>query len=133
MSETHSYVTVEIGQAAYQEIRAVLDKAGYQHTFINQTDGRELIDMRGLAVTTEAVPRPKTILVNGKELPFTEAQITYEQVVALAYPNSQWDGWSMTFFGKLPGGGEMSGLLSKGKCIRALDRMSFTVVDTSNA
>ncbi len=134
MSTTHSYAILEISQASYEEIKASLFKAGYQHAFHKDIDGREVIDMHGLAVATERVPTPKTIFVNGREMPFTEGHVTYEQIVALAYPDKKpWDGWSMTFHGKLPGGGEMNGCLSKGKSIRVLDRMVFSVANTSGA
>jgi hypothetical protein len=50
MRVTHTYVTLEISRAAFDEIKAKLEAADYQHAF-NQ-DGTE-IDMNGIAVTPE--------------------------------------------------------------------------------
>lgn len=47
--QTHTYVTLDISEAAYTEIRGKLEAAGYQHTFIS---GGE-IDMQGIAVKNE--------------------------------------------------------------------------------
>ena len=46
MTYTHTYVTLEISAAAYDEIAAKLLKAGYSHCF--NDDGE--IDMHGLAL-----------------------------------------------------------------------------------
>lgn len=49
--QTHTYVTLEISDEAYQEIRSKLDAAGYQHTFM---PGGE-IDLSGIAVKSDGV------------------------------------------------------------------------------
>lgn len=49
MRSTHTYVVLEISQDAYDEIRAKLESAGYQHAFM---DGGE-IDMHGIAVNLD--------------------------------------------------------------------------------
>jgi hypothetical protein len=49
---THTYAILEISRAAYDEIRAKLEAASYQHTFI-QKQSREVIDMHGIAVAIE--------------------------------------------------------------------------------
>lgn len=46
---TYTYVVLEISAAAYAEIRAKLQAAWYAHAFHN-SDGREVIDMHGIAV-----------------------------------------------------------------------------------
>jgi hypothetical protein len=46
MRHTHTYVTLEISDVAYAEIRAKLEAADYPHTFM--PDGE--IDMTGIAV-----------------------------------------------------------------------------------
>ncbi len=43
---THTYALLELSQAAYDEIRAKLEEAGYQHTFHEENR----IDMHGIAV-----------------------------------------------------------------------------------
>ena len=48
--QTHTYVTLPVSRAAFNEIKAKLEAADSQHTF-NQ-DGTE-IDMTGIAVTPE--------------------------------------------------------------------------------
>jgi hypothetical protein len=44
---THTYVLMELSQAAYEEIAAKMREAGYDHVF--GADGE--IDMHGIAVT----------------------------------------------------------------------------------
>jgi len=48
---THTYVVLELTPAAFNEIKAKLTAAGYQHAFIT-TDTRLLISMEGLAVAS---------------------------------------------------------------------------------
>lgn len=56
---THAYATLEISQSAFDEIRAKLETAGYQHAFAK--DG--VIDMHGIAVQGDGTPnRAKVIL-----------------------------------------------------------------------
>jgi hypothetical protein len=45
--QTHTFVELELSPAAYDEIRLKLERAGYQHAFIDHNT----IDMHGLAVT----------------------------------------------------------------------------------
>lgn len=52
MRTTHTLATLELSPAAYDEIRAKLEAAGYQHAF----DGG-LIDMTGIGLERED-PRP---------------------------------------------------------------------------
>lgn len=53
MRTTHTYAILEISAAAYEEIRAKLEQAGYQHAFHPKADGRIAIDMYGIAVATD--------------------------------------------------------------------------------
>ncbi len=50
---THTYAILELSKPAYDEIRAKLDAAGYQHAF--HDDG--VIDMHGIAVNIEQEPK----------------------------------------------------------------------------
>lgn len=52
MRTTHTYAILEISQAAYEEIKAKLEAAGYQHAF-HDNDGEIVIDMHGIAVKGE--------------------------------------------------------------------------------
>lgn len=48
------YVKLGISQAAFQEIRNLLEAAGYSHTFeFDKTGEVALIDMNGLALQVE--------------------------------------------------------------------------------
>lgn len=49
MRATHTYAVLDISQEAYDEIRAKLEEAGYQHAFM--PDGE--IDMHGIAVSAD--------------------------------------------------------------------------------
>lgn len=46
---THTYAMLELTQPAFDEIKAKLEKAGYQDQFHNEIDGL-FIDMHGIAV-----------------------------------------------------------------------------------
>lgn len=46
MRATHTFVTMDLSEAAFNEIRQKLQDAGYEHAFIEEG----LIDMRGIAV-----------------------------------------------------------------------------------
>lgn len=46
---THTYAILEVSAACYEEIKTLLEKAGYQHAFI-KTDQAEAIDMHGIAL-----------------------------------------------------------------------------------
>lgn len=46
---THTYAILQISPEAYNEIRRYLKAYGYEHAFHEQ-DGKEVIDMHGIAV-----------------------------------------------------------------------------------
>ncbi len=55
MKTTHTYALLAISEAAYEEIRAKLEAAGYQDQFHPNPDApaSPIIDMHGLAVVPE--------------------------------------------------------------------------------
>ena len=57
MRTTHTYVELDISPAAFEEIRAKLDAAGYGHVFHVERSGRLTIDMHGLGLVQEAEAR----------------------------------------------------------------------------
>lgn len=50
---TYTYAVLEISKAAFDEIKAKLEAANYQHQFVKADDGTIEIDMHGLAVKAE--------------------------------------------------------------------------------
>lgn len=54
---THTYAIAEVSQSAYNEIRAVLVEAGYQHA-IHDNLGDEVLDMHGIALRAKAQKCP---------------------------------------------------------------------------
>jgi hypothetical protein len=52
MTHTHTYVTLEVSQASFDEIKGKLIAAAYSHC-VGADDGRECIDLTGI----ELVPR----------------------------------------------------------------------------
>lgn len=50
---SRTYVILPLSSAAYAEIRAALENAGYDHAF-HQDDGRLVIDLHGIAVCDRA-------------------------------------------------------------------------------
>ncbi len=53
LRQTHTFVTLEVSQAAYREIEAKLRAADYGHCFIERNDGSTVIDMAGIALELE--------------------------------------------------------------------------------
>jgi len=47
---SHTYAVLEVSASAYAEIRALLEKAEYQHTFHTNKEHGEVIDMHGIAL-----------------------------------------------------------------------------------
>lgn len=55
---THTYALLDVSPACYEEIRAKLAEAGYDHLFHEDVDGDRVatvIDMQGLALREEPV------------------------------------------------------------------------------
>lgn len=46
---SHTYALLEVSPEAFEEIRAKLEAAGYDHAF-QEDDGRPVIDMHGIAL-----------------------------------------------------------------------------------
>jgi hypothetical protein len=59
LRQTHTYAILDISAAAYREIHDALRVAGYADQF-SIDDGREIIDMHGIAVRAEDPPHPNT-------------------------------------------------------------------------
>lgn len=49
---TRTYAVLDVSAEAYQEIQQALVRAGYDHVFHAQADGRIVIDMHGIALGT---------------------------------------------------------------------------------
>jgi hypothetical protein len=117
---THSYAVLNVSPAAYQEIRALLASSGYQHAF-HQDDGREVIDMHGIAL---AVAPLGGIMTTRDEQQAVLAETLYRVVVGTAL-----------FGGRLPaaqnlppleGEALVSTVDSAGHIIEALERVGVT-------
>lgn len=55
---THTYSVLDLSPVAYEEIRGKLLAADYHHAFHQDMDGRDVIDMHGIAVAKEAAEEP---------------------------------------------------------------------------
>jgi hypothetical protein len=60
MRQTYTFVVLDLSSEAFNEIKKKLDAAGYQHCF-TQSGGRDVIDMQGIAVASEAQPERETV------------------------------------------------------------------------
>jgi hypothetical protein len=73
-----------------------------------------------------------TIAVNGREETVTKERLTYEEIVAMAYPNPDFQGntYKVTYFRnpEKPGQKPHEGTLTKGESIEPKDGMVFTVI-----
>lgn len=49
---THTYAVLDVPRAVYAAVRALLDRANYQHTFVPGKDG-EVIDLHGIALRSK--------------------------------------------------------------------------------
>lgn len=70
MRTTHTYAELRVSEEAYDEIRALLEAAGYQHAFME--DGA--IDMHGIGLTKPPLDC-KGVVIGGKVVPFTHLMI----------------------------------------------------------
>jgi DNA-directed RNA polymerase subunit F len=50
---THTYAILDVSPTTYAEIRALLERAGYQHAF-DEVDGQQVIDLHGIALRIHA-------------------------------------------------------------------------------
>ena len=50
--QTHTFAVLELSLPAFNEIKTKLEKAGYQHCFIEQDD-ELVIDMNGIGIKNE--------------------------------------------------------------------------------
>jgi len=53
---THTYAVLEVSPAAYEEIRSLLEAAGYGHVRVNR-GGQVLLDMHGIALAPDSSTR----------------------------------------------------------------------------
>lgn len=49
---TYSYVIMGVSESAYNEVKAKLKDAGYEHA-IHEEDGKTVLDMHGIALGLE--------------------------------------------------------------------------------
>jgi hypothetical protein len=57
MRQTHTFVVLDLSPTAFSEIRSKLEAYGYSHAFLRWRDGRDVIDMQGIAVASESSAR----------------------------------------------------------------------------
>ena len=71
-----------------------------------------------------------TIFVNGRENTVPKGKISYDEVVALAYPNPDFDNntYKVTYFREEHGQKPHEGTLTKGESVEVKDGMVFTVI-----
>lgn len=85
--------------------------------------------MSNTQIQPEASRHEKTvkIFVNGREEMVAKGKITYEEVVALAYPNPNFQDYTykVTYFHK---DGKHEGKLTKGESVEVKEEMTFTVI-----
>ncbi len=53
---THTYAILDVPRAVYAAVRALLDRASYQHAFIDKGMDGEVIDMHGIALRSKDGP-----------------------------------------------------------------------------
>lgn len=83
--------------------------------------------------TTEKPAKLVTFSVNTKEVTITKDKYSYEEIVALAFPNPDYANYTykVTYFRDpdKKGGQLIEGTLTKGESINIKDGMSFTVAN----
>jgi hypothetical protein len=85
--------------------------------------------MSNSQIQTPAPSQNKTvnIFVNGREETVTKGKVTYDEVVALAYPNPDFPNntYKVTYFTKNE---KHEGTLTKGESVEVTEGMVFTVI-----
>jgi len=73
VSYTHTFAILTVSRHAWDEIKASLERHGYEHAFVDD-DGGTLIDMHGVALKRCALT---SIHVHGKlsKLPCSESRL----------------------------------------------------------
>jgi hypothetical protein len=66
---THTYAVLEVSDAAHDEIRKLLEDAGYRDQ-LHEEDGRLLIDMHGIALAKRVAPEEEPRCVVQREGPY---------------------------------------------------------------
>lgn len=56
---THTYAILQVSKEAYQEVKTLLLKAGYDQAIHKNSRGDEVIDMHGIALGTDDPDRPE--------------------------------------------------------------------------
>jgi len=54
IKQTHTFSILELSSVAYEEIKSKLIEAGWGHVIMEE-DGKEVIDMNGIAVSKEVI------------------------------------------------------------------------------
>jgi hypothetical protein len=78
-------------------------------------------------------PRPVTIIINTRPHPWDSKDITFEQVVALAYPGQPVDGQDFTVRYSRGPNGHGPGSLTPGHGVEVKDGMVFDAYRTSRS
>jgi hypothetical protein len=50
MRTTHTYAKLAVSMSTYEEIYKLLEEAGYQHCFIQDSNDEPVIDMQGIGL-----------------------------------------------------------------------------------
>lgn len=77
---THTYVTLDVSEATFLEIKSKLTLAGYDHVF-SVKGGKALIDMDGLAL--QMSERPKPLIDPTRIYQTDEGPMTLDQLAEL--------------------------------------------------
>lgn len=82
----------------------------------------------------EQGPKPVTIIINSRAATWNDKKITFEELVALAYPGQPLtEGDSVTVRYSRGHDGHGSGTLTAGETVTLKDRMVFDAVRTSRS
>jgi hypothetical protein len=81
----------------------------------------------------EPKPRPVTIIINTRSHPWVFTDITFEQVVELAYPGQPVEGHDFTVRYSRGPNGHGSGSLTPGHIVEVKNGMVFDVYRTSRS
>lgn len=69
IKQTHTYAVLEVQPVVYMAVRALLARAGYEHTFIDDGADGEVIDMHGIGLkSTAPLNKAETSIIVGSIL-----------------------------------------------------------------
>lgn len=129
---SHTLATLEVSLTTFNEIKGLLENAGYDHVFL---EGGKMMDMTGIGLAPPPEPDKVDILINAQPftIPYGDGDLSYDEIRDLAYPDSEFPKYPSCTWRAGRGLDQKQGILYPGRSIMLEQGLIFNIVDTSNA